>query len=120
MKFLAFLLNLPWTILGIILALISIPVSLRFDKQHLAFIFKVKRLWFKKHARAAAFSHVVYLSDRTEHLDLEHELVHVQQYTRMPLLQPFLYQFETIRKGYRNNKYEVEAYALAGNEYKER
>ncbi len=72
-----------------------------------------------KGARAAAMGHVVLLSPLTEDKDLEHELVHVDQYQRLPFIQPFLYYFELLRKGYRNNKYEVEAYEKAGNIYKE-
>lgn len=70
-----------------------------------------------KGTRAATIGHVVILGPSTRVGDLEHELVHVTQYCSAPLIFPFLYYFELFKKGYRNNKYEVEAYKVAGNEY---
>lgn len=41
---------------------------------------------------------------------LLHELKHVEQYQRYGVLRfIFLYLYETVRKGYRNNRFEVEA-----------
>ena len=41
---------------------------------------------------------------------LLHELKHVEQYQRYGVLRFFLlYLYETIKKGYRNNRFEVEA-----------
>lgn len=40
---------------------------------------------------------------------LEHELVHVRQWAGDPLF-PLRYAMETLRHGYRNNRYEREAY----------
>ena len=71
-----------------------------------------------KHTRAMAFGHVVMLGPNLEDKDLEHELIHVEQHQRMPLIQPILYWIELIRKGPANNKYEDEAYRRAGNIYK--
>lgn len=51
--------------------------------------------------------------------DLEHELVHVEQSIQEPLIHPFLYTYESLRHGYRNNKYEIEAYKKVGNKYVE-
>ena len=122
MKLIAFILNLPWTMLGLLLALLSIPVKVKIDKDKWAIILWVKSWWWivlcMKNARAVTIAHVVLLGDRTENLDLEHELIHVEQHIRAPFIQPFLYQLELIRKGYRNNKYEEEAYRRSGNEYK--
>lgn len=59
----------------------------------------------------------VILNPRVEDKDLEHELVHVEQGQRVPLIQPILYYTELLRKGYRANKYEEEAYSRAGNRY---
>ena len=67
-----------------------------------------------------AIGHVILLSPKIEDFDLEHELIHVQQYDQEPLIYPILYSIELIRKGYRNNKYEIEAYRIAGNVYKEK
>ncbi len=119
MVIIPFVLNLPWTIVGLFLALVSFPHSIRWNKNPTAFVIKIKSAWWgRKGTRAAAIGHVVLLTPKVENKDLEHELVHVQQSMREPFIHPFLYQVESIRKGYRNNKYEEEAYRLAGNVYK--
>lgn len=73
---------------------------------------------YAKGARAMAIGNVVLLGPKLEKGDLEHELVHVEQWQREPFVHLFLYWIELARKGYRNNKYEVEAYDRAGNLYK--
>lgn len=41
---------------------------------------------------------------------LNHELTHVKQYARLGLYRfLFLYLYESVRRGYRKNKFEVEA-----------
>lgn len=52
----------------------------------------------------------VHLDDRL----LKHELAHVRQWRRRPLLFPILYVTQHLRHGYRNNPYEVEARAEEG------
>ena len=83
---------------------------------------QVKNFWwvfgYMRGARAMTIGHVVLLGQNTEAGDMEHELVHVEQFQRAPVLYPFLYYAELLRKGYRNNKYEEEAYRRAGNVYK--
>ena len=71
-----------------------------------------------KNARAMTIGHVVLLGPNLENKDLEHELVHIEQYQRAPIIHPILYGLELMRRGYRNNKYEEEAYRKAGNIYK--
>jgi len=118
----SFILNLPYTVIGLIMALISIPDKISFRLKPCSIIFKVKKLWWKlgyfKNARAMTIGHVVLLGPNLEDKDFEHELIHVEQYQRLPLIQPFLYYYELIKNGYRNNKYEDEAYKRAGNIYK--
>jgi hypothetical protein len=72
-----------------------------------------------KNARAANVGHVILLGQKTEPLDKEHELVHVSQYMKYPLIFPALYYLEIARKGYRNNRFEAEAYSISGNRYAE-
>ncbi|MEK7063490.1 MAG: hypothetical protein AAB955_02245 [Patescibacteria group bacterium] len=121
---LGFLLNLPYTLAGVVLALVSGPTSLTSNKNPRALIFKVSKLWwavgYMRGARAMAVGHAVLLGPNLEDKDLEHELVHVEQFARMPLVHPFLYYTELLRKGYRANKYEDEAYRRAGNVYKDK
>lgn len=120
----AFILNIPYTVIGLIVGLVSVPISIEFKKNPYALILRIKRFWwtigYMKNARAMAIGHVVLLGPSHEYRDLEHELIHVEQHQRMPLIQPILYCIELIRKGYRNNKYEDEAYRRAGNTYKEK
>ena len=123
MKILSFILNLPYTIMGLIMSLISIPKSMRFNKKLCAIIIKTGKFWwawgYLKGSRATVFGNVVLLSKRVEDRDLEHELIHVEQYDQEPLIHPMLYFIERIKNGYRNNTYEVEAYKKAGNSYYE-
>jgi len=118
----AFILNIPYTIIGLMFAIISIPTGIKFRTNPYVFVLNVRRLWwtvgYMKNARAAAIGHVVILGPNLESNDLAHELIHVEQYQRMPLIQPILYFVELTRKGYRNSKYEKEAYRRAGNIYK--
>jgi hypothetical protein len=64
-----------------------------------------------------AIGHAVMLGPQELPKDLEHELIHVKQYDREPLIYPFLYYREVWAKGYRNSAYESEAYEVSGNPY---
>jgi aminoglycoside phosphotransferase (APT) family kinase protein len=119
----SFILNLPYTIIGLLIALLSIPIEIKFQSRPYAFVIKIKKFWWAtghhKNARAMTVGHVVLLGPNLENKDLEHELIHVEQYQRLPFIFPFLYYIELIQHGYINNKYEDEAYKKAGNLYKE-
>ncbi|HEY4490319.1 MAG TPA: hypothetical protein VJC12_03665 [Candidatus Paceibacterota bacterium] len=121
---LSFILNLPYTFVGLIMALISLPENITFKNDPLALIFKVKKLWWTfwyfNWARAVTIGHVVLMGPNIINKDLEHELIHVKQYQRAPFIYPFLYLIELFRNGYKNNKYEIEAYDDAGNVYMDR
>ncbi len=117
-----FILNIPYTVIGLIVAIMSIPMHVSFVKNPYAIVITVKDFWWEcgyiKRARAMAIGHVILLGPKLEEKDLEHELVHVEQYQRAPLAHPFLYYYEHFKNGYRNNKYEKEAYERAKNVYK--
>ena len=116
------ILNLPWTILGVIIGLISIPKKISFSNK--ALIFKTSSWWwtklfsYMKGVRGQAIGSVVILGQNALPFDLEHELIHINQHRKYPLIFPFLYFFEHIRVGYKNNRFEKEAYLKAGNEFK--
>ncbi len=116
------ILNIPYSFIGLLVAITSIPTRVQFRTKPYAFILYVKKFWwtfgYMKNARAMAIGHVVLLGSNLEHKDLEHELIHVEQYERAPLIHPVLYYIELFKNGYRNNKYEQEAYRRAGNVYK--
>ncbi len=119
---LGFILNIPYTIIGLLLGIISIPKHVSARKRPHAIIVAVRSFWWEfgyiKRARGMAIGHVILLGPDLVKGDLEHELVHVKQYERAPLIHPILYYIELFRKGYRNNKYEIEAYKQAGNIYR--
>ncbi len=117
------LLNFPWTLALILCALISIPQKVSINKEPFALVFKIKSFWWfellpsSKGVRGMAMGNCVLLGPKEMDKDLEHELIHVEQWNREPFIHFFLYNLETLRKGYRQNKYEVEAYDGAGNVY---
>lgn len=118
----AFLLNLPFTIIGLLVAAMSVPIRFKcLSNKPTAFVVSVRSFWwaigYASKARAATIGHVVLLGPLAVSGDREHELIHVEQYARVPFIHPFLYAIELLRVGYRNNKYEVEAYERAGNVY---
>lgn len=119
----AFLCNLPWTIIGLLAALLSVPTSMNYTTQPFAIIFRVGSFWWLtwmpwyKGARAITNGHVVSVGPNADIRDLQHELVHVEQGIRYPLIFPFLHTIEWLRRGYRNNKYEAEAFARSGSRY---
>ena len=120
-----FILNIPWSVIGLLAGIISVPKSVKWNVRPYAVIMAVKSLWwaigYMKGARAMAIGHIVLLGPKYEEKDLEHELVHVEQHQRMPLIQPLLYFIEVIKNGASTkNKYEAEAYRRAGNVYKEK
>jgi len=126
MKIIAFILNLPWTIIGLLVGIVSFPKKITINKKPMAFVFHGARFWWLswhsrlKYVRGMAVGNVVLLGQNVLPNDLEHELIHVEQIEREPFIHPLLYSIESFKKGYRNNKYEVEAYDRAGNVYLER
>lgn len=123
MKILAYVLNVPWTILGVLLAFISIPVSITLHRKAGAVVFKVKSFWWfnwlpqSNGTRGMALGNVVMMGPKEMDKDLQHELIHVEQIMREPFVHIFLYYLEMFKKGYKNNKYEIEAYTRAENIY---
>ena len=118
-----FLLNLPFTMFGFLLALISLPQRAKVYKNPYAVLIHVRSFWWgvlfpwMRGMRAATVGHVILLGDQADGADKEHELIHVRQYQERPLIYPILYYVEFLKKGYRKNKYEIEAYRLSGNRY---
>lgn len=117
-----FILNLPYTLIGFIAALISVPTSVKFHEKPYAIIFTVKtfkwRFWTHLVPRAFTVGNTVVLGRHIEEHDLEHELIHVRQNTQFPLIYPLFYYYETFKHGYRKNKFEDEAYRLSGSVYR--
>lgn len=121
MKLILFVLNLPVTLIGIIPMILSGPYHLKFITNPYALVFKVKKFWwafgFLKNARAITIGHIILMGPRLLKNDLEHEIIHVEQCDRYPVIFPILYMYERIRKGYRQNRFEDEAYTLSNSIY---
>jgi len=109
----SFLLNLPYTLIGLVVGLFSGIQNVELKRSPTTMIIMVQSFWwarcYLKGARAVTMGHVVLLSPKIQKHDLEHELVHVRQHERLPFIFPFLYFVELLRKGYHENKYEKEA-----------
>ncbi len=126
MKIIAYILNLPWTLIGLLLALISIPKKVRFMND--AIVFNIRSFWWTnliwymnaKRVRGTTNGNVVLLGPLKEKNDLHHELIHVQQYMRWPFVYPFLYAVEVFKHGSSpRNKYEEEAYRGSESVYRD-
>lgn len=123
MKMLAFILNLPWTIILLLAVVISLPrgLSLRFTP--LAIIINVHSFWYyqyipsQKGVQAMTLGDVILLGPRLLDNDLRHELVHISQYEKAPFIHPLLSFVETLRYGYVHNKYEVQAYSISNSTF---
>ena len=123
MTYIALILNIPWTIVGLLCGLVSIPIKVELSSNPKAIIFHIYSFWWYswlpkvKGVRGMAIGNIVLLGRNALTGDLEHELVHVSQSQKEPLIHPFLYEYENLKHGYQNNKYEKEAYEKAGNIY---
>ena len=123
MKLLAFILNLPWTIILLVASVLSIPYKLELHHKPFAVIIYVRSFWYyrwvpsQKGVRAMTLGSVILLGPKLLPNDLEHELVHIKQHQREPLIHPVLNGIETLRHGYTQNKYENEAYSTTDSIY---
>ena len=118
-----FIFNLPWTILGLFLGIISFPKKAGIKNN--ALVSNVSSLWwthlfcYMRGARAVTMGYTILLGPNVEPRDLEHEIIHVKQFKKYPFIYPFLYMAEVTRKGSGlNNRFEKEAYEKAGNVFK--
>ena len=110
--------NAPWSFVALFGALISVPIGVTFNASRTAIIVHVYSLWWKRPGvRAATLGLVVLAKEPLAPGDIEHELVHVEQYIREPFTHPFLYLYQSFMHGYKNNPYEREAYRRAVNPY---
>ena len=114
MKWLVFILNLPWTVLGLVIGILSIPKNLKFRKVGRAMVINVWRIWpseiyMQRKVRGLAVGSTILLSRFADELTINHELVHIEQFQKVPLIFPLLYLIELVKRGYKKNKYEKEA-----------
>lgn len=116
-----FILNIPFTLIGLLPAVISGPTKVRLHKNPLAIVIRIKKFWwvfgYMKYARAMTIGHTVILGPKLLKNDLEHELVHVKQIQKYLYLFPILYYYELFKNGYRKNRFEDEAYTLSNSTY---
>ena len=110
----AFILNIPWTLIGFILGLLSFPRNITFCMSDHTIIMRVKRLWLtemvmKSRVSGNAIGNVLLLTQNADDEVYRHECIHVRQFGQAPFIFPFLYLFELLNRGYWKNKYEEEA-----------
>lgn len=117
-------LNLPWTVIGFVGAILSMPYKVEFSKNPPALVFHVRSFWWyawlpgQKGIRGMANGNIVQVGKNFENGDKEHELIHIEQFMRTPLVHPVLYFLELLKHGVSpRNKYEKEAYERANNNY---
>ena len=125
MRIIAYILNIPWTLIGLLLALVSLPKRVRFINN--AVVFNVRSFWWTQlvpymrggRVRGTTNGNVILLGPLEEGSDLAHEMIHVEQYMHLPLVYPFLYAAEVLKHGSSpENKYESEAYQKSGSVYR--
>lgn len=123
MKLIALILNIPWSIILLLASQLSKPLKVEIDKTSFSIIIYVRSFWWyswvpaQKGVRGMTLGNVILLGPKLLPKDLEHELIHIEQHQREPFVHPILNGLETLRHGYRQNKYEDEAYTRAGNRY---
>ena len=102
-------------IIGILFGFFSLPTNISFTSNPISIVLRVRKLWwaigYMRGARAVTIGSVVILGENIKTHDLDHELIHIKQYQRLPIIFPLLYYIELIRKGYKENKYEIEAHS---------
>lgn len=121
MRSVVLILNLPFTLIGITPLIPSGPYQVKFINNPYALAFKVKSFWWyfwMKSPRATTIGHIILLSPKELKNDFEHEVIHVRQAEKYPVIFPLLYLYESIKHGYRQNRFEDEAYALSKSVYK--
>lgn len=116
-----FILNLPFTLTGVIPLILSIPYKIKIHKNPIALIFQVKSFWWvfghMTGARGMTIGHIILVGPKVLKNDLAHEFIHVKQAEKYPVIYPFLYLYELIKNGYRMNRFEDEAYTLSKSIY---
>ena len=120
-RIILFILDLPFTIIGLVPVVLSEPYSLTLNKNPYALVFKVRKLrglfGVPKKTRAATIGHTILLGPRELKNDFEHEIIHVKQTEKYLVIYQPLYLYETLRHGYRKNRFEDEAYRLSNSVY---
>lgn len=115
MRVTALILNLPWSIFGLLIALISLPKNVKLNPKELVLTVKVKWLWLSsliinRKVRGLTMGNVIMISNASINATFNHEMTHIKQFQKVPLLFPLLYCVEFMKSGYRQDEYEKEAY----------
>jgi len=113
-----FFVNLPWTIIGTLNAIISLPIRVEIVPGRLTVIIWVKSIRFiPKRFNGWTCGHAILVKTNVLHDDdvtaeriKSHELVHVEQFDKFWGIFPFIYLAEHLRHGYHGNRFELEAY----------
>ncbi|HSX19249.1 MAG TPA: hypothetical protein VLE91_03895 [Candidatus Saccharimonadales bacterium] len=123
MKIFAVILNLPWSLIGLFTAILSMPKRVEFSKNPPAVIFHIRSFWWYnwlvKGSRGITNGNVIQTSDKADERDRVHELIHVEQFMRWPFIFAFMILYEQLKGGVgpQNNRFEKEAYGRSGSRY---
>ena len=113
LQLLKYFFNAPYTLMGLFNVLLCFPYKMQFAKNAVVFhclTCGLVHLGFPK-VRGFAIGNIVVVRKSQSTKIVAHELVHVEQYMKYPLIFGFMYLYE-LRKGYWNNRFEIEAYSL--------
>jgi len=112
MRYIAYLLNLPWTLIGIVNVPFCLPYKASFRKEAVVVHGLCCGLvhLYAPRAKGFAIGNLAVVRKSAKPGILEHELIHVEQHMRYPFIYQFLYFYENLHKGYWNNRFEIEAY----------
>lgn len=110
-RVLKYILNAPYTAVGLLNLLFCVPYKLSFAKDALVFTCLTCGLAhvYGLGVRGFATGNIAVVRRGQGQNIIDHELVHIEQYMRHPFIFGFLYLWES-RRGYWKNKFEAEAY----------
>lgn len=123
MNYIRWFFNLPYTVFGIAFSILSVPKKISFDIRTglpvlVIKVHTLKTVFTMPQVRGVTFGSTILLGPLEDANVFEHELVHVEQFLRYPIIFPVLYLYQLARYGYRYAPLEDEAYTRAGNTYK--
>lgn len=110
-RLLKYVLNVPYTLLGLYNLLFCFPYKIQLAKDALVFrsiTCGLVHFGFPK-VRGFAIGNIAIVRRNEPKEIVSHELVHIEQYMKYPFIFGLMYLYE-LKKGYWNNRFEIEAY----------
>ena len=117
MKVISFILNFPITIVGLFCVLLSLPEKVFWKNS--AVVFLISSFWWleiiswRKGIKGFTLGNVIMVNNLADVITLNHEFVHIRQFQKYPFIFTVMYLLESFKKGYFNNRFEVQARSLS-------